>query len=280
MVAARDNDMFFRNKSSVVGILMVVTVLIASLASCASPPAPSESVPEAVSGPISEPTPEAVAESVSEPTPESTPEPIEGRPFKGRTLVAETPENIRLRSGPGDPVAGKDKSELCQGCHGERGLSSEPMIPHLAGQFATYIAKNLRNFQTGHRTHQIMSAMAATINDADLDDIAAYFASQPRMQGNGPGPNSEVGRNLFMNGDMERNIVACIFCHGFNGKGLTATNPTFPVIGGQHEGYLRGQLLNWKHGERANSPGGIMNIIAQKLTDTEIESLASYISGL
>lgn len=279
--------MFFRNKSSAGGIIIVVTVLTASLASCASPPAPSESIPESVSVSISEPIPESVSESISEPTPVSVSESISeptpdstSESIKGRTLIAETPENIRLRSGPGDPVAGKDKSDLCQGCHGERGLSSEPMIPHLAGQYASYIAKNLRNFQTGLRTHQIMSAMAATISDADLDDISAYFASQPRMKGDGPGPNSEVGKNLFMNGDMERNVVACIFCHGVNGKGLAATNPTFPVIGGQQEGYLRGQLLNWKHGDRANSPGGIMNIIAQKLTNPEIESLASYISGL
>jgi len=201
-------------------------------------------------------------------------------PYKGRVAVAETPENVKLRSGPGDPVAGKEKSQLCQGCHGEHGLSSEPMIPHLAGQYARYIAKNLRNFQSGLRVHQIMSAMAATISDEDLDDIAAYFSSQPKMKGNGPGPNSDLGRDLFLNGDMKRNIVACINCHGVNGKGVTASNPVFPVIGGQQAGYLRGQLLNWKNGERTNSPGGIMNIIAQRLTTAEIDSLASYISGL
>jgi cytochrome c553 len=200
--------------------------------------------------------------------------------FKGRVLVEETPENIKLRSGPGDPVAGKEKSQLCQGCHGERGLSSEPMIPHLAGQYAKYIAKNLRNFQTGARVHQIMSAMAATISDEDLDDIAAYFSSQPKMKGKGPGPNIDLGKNLFLNGDMSRNIVACVNCHGVEGKGNSPRNPVFPVIGGQQSGYLRGQLLNWKNGERTNSPGGIMNIIAQRLSNAEIESLANYISGL
>jgi cytochrome c553 len=192
----------------------------------------------------------------------------------------DSPENIKLRSAPGDPVAGKDKSQLCQGCHGEDGRSTEGMIPHLAGQYAAYISKNLRNFQSGIRTHQIMSAMAATIDDADLADISAYFASRPKMKGRGTGAGSDVGKQIFLNGDMNRMIVSCVNCHGVNGKGKTPTNSTFPVIGGQQEGYLRGQLLSWRKGERTNSAGGIMNIIAQKLTDAEIDSLAKYISGL
>jgi len=192
----------------------------------------------------------------------------------------DSPENIKLRSTPGDPVAGKDKAEICTGCHGEKGMSTETMIPHLAGQYSLYISKNLRNFQSGVRVHQIMSAIAATINDVDLNDISAYFASQKKMHGNGALPNSEVGKNIFLYGDMNRMIVSCVNCHGVNGKGKTPTNQVFPVIGGQQAGYLRGQLINWRKGERINSPGGVMNIIAQKLTDAEIDSLANYISGL
>jgi cytochrome c553 len=195
----------------------------------------------------------------------------------------ETPEAIKLRSGRGDPVAGKEKSQLCQGCHGEFGLSSEPMIPHLAGQYAQYIAKNLRNFQNGERTHQIMSAMAATISDADLDDIAAYFASQHKMTGNGTGdtdPKAQIGKKLFNNGDMSRMIIACTNCHGVGGKGRAPHVSMFPVIGGQQAGYLKGQLLNWRSKERANSPNAIMNRIAKSLTDEEIDSLAEYVSTL
>ena len=110
--------------------------------------------------------------------------------------AAESADVIKQRIGTGNPVAGKTRSELCQGCHGEVGLSLEDLIPNLAGQYAPYIAKQLRNFQTGARTHQIMSAMATTINDAELTDIAAYFASQKKMQGNGNGDNP-VAKNLF-----------------------------------------------------------------------------------
>jgi cytochrome c553 len=187
-------------------------------------------------------------------------------------------EAIKLRSAPGDPLAGKEKSQLCQGCHGEVGISLEGMAPKLAGQYAKYIAKQVRNFQSGTRVHQIMSAVAATVSDDDLADIAAYFAVQEKMKGNGT--TNKVGENLFLHGDMSRMMVACVNCHGVNGKGKSPTNHVFPVIGGQHRDYLRGQLINFRSGDRGNSPGGVMNIITQKLTDSELDALAEYVSGL
>jgi len=200
--------------------------------------------------------------------------------FTATTAFAiDTAADIRQRVGSGNPVAGKPISELCQGCHGEFGLSLEELIPNLAGQYASYIAKQLRNFQSGERKHQIMSAMAMTINDADLTNIAAYFASQKKMQGYGSVVNP-VAKNLFLNGDKSRNILACVGCHGVNGKGKAPDIATYPVIGGQHKEYLRMQLMNWRKGERTNSPGGVMNKIAKSLTDSEIEALAVYISGL
>jgi cytochrome c553 len=193
--------------------------------------------------------------------------------------AADSVEVIKQRIGSGNPVAGKTKSELCQGCHGEAGLSLEDMIPNLAGQYANYIAKQLRNFQTGARTHQIMSAMAQTINDAELMDIAAYFASQKKMQGNGKGEDP-VAKNLFLKGDTSRDIPPCMSCHGENGKGKAPNISTYPVIGGQHKGYLRAQLTHWRSGERSNSPDGVMNKVAKSLTDAEIEALTDYLSGL
>ena len=56
----------------------------------------------------------------------------------------DSPENIKIRGAPGDSVKGKDKSAICQGCHGENGMSGETMVPHLAGQYGTYISKKDR----------------------------------------------------------------------------------------------------------------------------------------
>ena len=193
--------------------------------------------------------------------------------------ATDSPEDIKQRMGSGNPALGKASSYFCQGCHGEVGLSAEDLIPNLAGQYAAYIAKQLRNFQTGARTHQIMSAMSKTINDTELNNIAAYFASQKKMQGNGKGDNP-VAKKLFLQGDASRHIPACESCHGINGKGKAPNISTYPVTGGQHKGYLRAQLRHWRSGERSNSPNGVMNKIAGSLTDAEIESLTDYISGL
>ena len=195
------------------------------------------------------------------------------------TYASESPGAVKQRIGSGNPVAGKNKSELCQGCHGQFGLSVEDMIPHLAGQYASYLAKQLRNYQSGARTHEIMNAMSQTINNADLNDISAYFSSQKTMQGNGKGSNA-VAKNLFLQGDAKRGIPACASCHGVNGKGKAPNIATYPVIGGQHKAYLHVQLSHWRDGKRSNSADGVMNKVTRNLTDAEIEALAAYISGL
>lgn len=195
------------------------------------------------------------------------------------SIDMESVESIKLRIGIGDPVAGKDKAQLCQGCHGEHGNSTDTLIPKLAGQYSIYIVKELRNYQAGVRTHQIMNAMAATVNDDDLKDIAAYFANQDKMSGHSPQQN-QLGKHLFLRGDISRAILACVNCHGTNGKGRLPSTSMFPVIGGQHKDYLRAQIINFRQKDRTNSASGIMNITTKSLSDEEIDALAEYISGL
>lgn len=199
-------------------------------------------------------------------------------PLKGTVDAhVDSAESIKLRSGRGNPVAGKEKSLLCQGCHGEHGKSLEPLIPSLAGQYGDYIAKQVRNYQAGTRSHQIMNAMAATLSEQDLVDVAAYFASQPKMKGEG-GTDNPVGKDIFLHGDTSKMRLACVSCHGVKGKGMEAKISMFPVIGGQQKTYIRLQLINFRDGYRNNSPGDIMNRIASSLTDDEIEAVAEYVS--
>jgi cytochrome c553 len=192
---------------------------------------------------------------------------------------AAAADEMKLRIGPGDPAAGKDKAAMCTGCHGEDGNSVDPKIPKLAGQYGIYIAKQIRNYLASTRSHQIMSGMAASISDADLADISAFFASQPMMKGDHPSGN-KTGKKLFENDDLSRMMVRCSNCHGATGKGLEPGDPVYPVIGGQHKEYLLAQLINFRKGVRNNSPGGVMNITVHRLSDAELEALADYISGL
>ncbi len=198
-----------------------------------------------------------------------------------KSLAAEDNVGNLQRIGNGNPVIGKEKSRenRCQECHGEDGHSSDAKIPNHAGQFAGYLIKQLNNFQTGARHHEIMNIMAEGLSQEDMADIAAYFASQKIMQGEA-GADKPLARDLFMKGDQARGLLPCVSCHGENGKGRRVDNVFYPVIGGQRAIYLRSQLVNWKLGNRKNSPDGVMNKFVASLTDDEINALAEYISGL
>jgi len=194
-------------------------------------------------------------------------------------FAGDSPEDIQQRIGKGDPVAGKDKSALCQGCHGEKGISDAPSFPKLAGQFANYLQKQVHDFQTEARVDPTMSGMAATVTEhQDLLDITAYFASQKQMKGSGG--NNEAGKQVFLEGNATSGVYGCVNCHGENGKGKSPNNALFPVIGGQHKDYLVKQLTDFKNGDRKNDPAGMMGNIAKAMTAPEIEAVSDYLSGL
>lgn len=80
----------------------------------------------------------------------------------------------------GDPRAGKDKSKVCAGCHGPKGIATNPRYPHLAGQHRPYLVNALTAYRDGARENPEMSPMAQNLSDEDIRDLAAFFASQPR----------------------------------------------------------------------------------------------------
>jgi cytochrome c553 len=77
--------------------------------------------------------------------------------------------------------AGKDKSAVCTACHGETGISPAGMYPNLAGQHASYLERALRQYKSGERSDLVMGPMAAPLDDAAIEELAAYFAAQPGL---------------------------------------------------------------------------------------------------
>jgi cytochrome c553 len=190
---------------------------------------------------------------------------------------SDNADKFRRRTGSGDPIVGKEKSQICQGCHGKDGNSVDELIPKLAGQYDEYIIKQMRNYQAGTRSHEIMNGMAAPLIDKDLVDISAYFADQPIMKGSGAKPN-EKGKNLFLKGNIKDMVMTCVYCHGEGGKGLHFSTAMYPVIGGQHKAYLLKQLIDFREDNRENSPNVIMNKIVKSLSNEDLQALAEYIS--
>jgi len=185
----------------------------------------------------------------------------------------------------GDAEAGKAKAVVCAACHSADGNSAVDMYPKLAGQHATYLYKQLRDYKTGMETagkqgrnNSIMFGMVAALSDQDMKDLAAYFASQKMKAGTTPENVIERGEQLYRGGDADRGIAACIACHGPRGSGTSLGG--FPKISFQHANYLKTTLQEFRDGKRANDLNGMMQDIAKKLTDEDIEVLSQYVGGL
>jgi len=176
----------------------------------------------------------------------------------------------------GDAAAGKQKSEACWGCHGEDGNASAPIFPKLAGQHASYLAKQLSDYRAQKRVDPTMSAMAASLSDADIADLSAYFARH-RVKIEKVEPNA-LGEKIFRAGIADKGVPACAGCHGPNGAG----NPLagVPSLRGQYAAYINKTLNDYRTGERNNAPNEIMRTIASRLSEAEINAVADYGSGL
>lgn len=178
----------------------------------------------------------------------------------------------------GDAAAGKAKAAMCAGCHGAAGVSAVAMWPNLAGQGATYLERQLQAFKGAKmRNNAQMAPMVAALSDADMKNLGAYFASLPAGTNKARG-DIEVGEQLYRGGDAEREIPACMSCHGPAGKGMAAA--AYPAVAGQHADYSASQLKAFASGERTSDPSGMMRTIASRLTEAEMRSVAEFMAGL
>ncbi len=178
----------------------------------------------------------------------------------------------------GDPAAGQAKAALCATCHGNDGNSDLAINPKLAGQNAKYLVKQLMDFKSGARPGPTMSAMVLSLSDQDMEDIAAWYASQQvRIMGADP-EAVELGESLYRGGNKNLSVAACSACHAPDGSGNAPAG--FPSLSGQHPEYTLQQLRDFRAGVRDNDPSGMMRQTVERLTDSELEALASYVSGL
>ncbi|MDE1242615.1 c-type cytochrome [Vibrio aestuarianus] len=185
----------------------------------------------------------------------------------------------------GSIEAGKAKSQTCVACHGADGNSLITTYPKLAGQHAKYTEKQLIELRLGMtsggkqgRYDPVMSGMAMPLSDEDISDLSAYFASLPISANSTPEDVVKTGKALYSGGDAERGLTACIACHGPRGNGTELSG--FPKISGQHADYIKAQLQKFREGSRNNDMNGMMQDVAKKLTDADIEILSKYVGGL
>ena len=174
-------------------------------------------------------------------------------------------------------------NQVCAACHAADGNSVAPANPKVAGQFREYLEKQLSDFkaQAGKkpaRASAIMNGMAATLSDADVANVAAYYAGQKLKPAAASDKDlAAQGQRLWRGGNAASGVPACAGCHGPAGAGIPAQ---YPRIAGQFPDYIAAQLKAFRDGARENDANGIMRGVAARLTDGEIGALAQYAAGL
>jgi cytochrome c553 len=199
---------------------------------------------------------------------------MRGQPFLLFTVLAITGS----ASAAGSPEAGKAKAAPCAACHGADGNSAAPNFPKLAGQHPNYLVKQLLDYKSGLRKNEIMNGMAAPLSEQDIEDLAAYYASQQLKVGVASKESLELGQQIYRGGDKPTGVPACMSCHGPAGSGNLPAR--FPLVGGQHGTYTADQLQQFKQGTRANDAAGMMRAAASKMTPEQINAVAEYMQGL
>ena len=184
------------------------------------------------------------------------------------TKVAWTPEILRFVKN-GNAEHGKSLAQTCAGCHNPANPA-----PHLEGQLATYLYRQLQDFKAGSRQDPIMAALAAGLSDQDMADVAAHYSAQDAL--GGAGDADDVTR-IAHKGDATRMEPPCAVCHGGSGQGEKVDTPR---LAGQKAEYLEKTLLAYKSGARTNDVYHRMRLIASKLSAHEIKQLAQYYSKL
>lgn len=165
----------------------------------------------------------------------------------------------------------------CAACHGERGIAPVRQFPDLAGQSAVAIYKQLHDFKSGSRTNPIMSAMAQALNDQQILDVSTHFAAAtPRTIDPSSAHVTDEGvMRLVERGDPARGLPACNACHASNAGGPIET----PALSRQSKDYLATQLHAFKSRDRHNDIYTRMRSVAARLSDQEIDALATFYSG-
>jgi cytochrome c553 len=159
---------------------------------------------------------------------------------------------------------------LCAACHGEGGNSTNPAVPSLAQQPAQFISTSLFMFRAGDRKDPQMSPMAASLSNAEMNELAAYFSKQKAA----PPRHKSKPENVAAGPGLAKKFN-CSQCHGPAMLG----QQHIPRIAGQHYEYLRVQLKGFKAGTRADIDGN-MTSAAKAVPEQDLESLADYLAGL
>jgi cytochrome c553 len=171
-----------------------------------------------------------------------------------------------------DIAAGKEKAQLCVGCHGENGISQMENMPSLAGQLDQFIQWQLIYFRAGARKNEQMQPIVEQITNEDIRNLGAYFASLSPPKNDKPDDDPELSKRGAQAAAGRR----CAACHLDTYAGTKAV----ARLAGQREDYLLKALRDYKGGLRSGGAQAAMAEVAFPLHEEEIVALAHYLAHL
>jgi cytochrome c553 len=181
----------------------------------------------------------------------------------------------------GDPMAGQAKSVTCVACHNTDGNSLVSSFPKLAGQNERYLLKQMQDIKSGARPVATMMGQLDALEPQDLQDIAAHFAAQkttPALAKDNPEALA-LGESIYRAGIREIGVAACTACHSPTGAGNGPAK--YPKLSGQYADYIAASLRAFRSEERKNDGDTrIMRDVVRRMSDKEIDAVASYASAL
>ncbi|NVZ84466.1 c-type cytochrome [Pseudomonas yamanorum] len=169
----------------------------------------------------------------------------------------------------------------CVACHGADGLGlAAAGFPRLAGLPAGYLRKQLQDFKSGTRNSPVMQPLASALTEEEISAVTQALAAMPAPA---PAPvyrsdlPTDAAQKIALQGAWERQIPACVSCHGPAGVGV---GDAFPPLAGQSAAYLAAQLNAWRSGTRHNDPNDLMGHVAKSLSAEEVQAVATYFASL
>jgi len=172
---------------------------------------------------------------------------------------------------------GKGSAIACAGCHGAEGIpAAGTPFPRLAGLPPEYLAKQLVDYRDGARPSPMMAPIAKALSDAEIGSLALYLGSRPVPAVKKTQAASRRGAQLAHEGDNALALPACADCHGGDDLG---GGPILPPLGAQPADYTASQLRAFRSGERHGDEGAVMREMSKRMSDADIEAIATYFAN-
>jgi cytochrome c553 len=163
----------------------------------------------------------------------------------------------------------EQKATVCATCHGDKGIPVDHAYPVIWGQQQGYLYFQLRDFKSGSRKNDLMSAVAATLDRTDLMPLAAYFAAKPWPALRQPTPSDADAAVA----QRDNTSIGCTGCHLGQYQGAQ----TVPRLAGQNHDYLLKTMRDFRSGARGNNPG--MTDLMKATKEADFPAIANYLAG-